>query len=85
MGVPPKFCFLRFVAVRQPGRPAGPAASLQDSGRCASGDVQAAGGYQSGDGVPGSTLTPPKAAMRPCRSITICVASWRSSAASWLT
>src|SRR6185312_4750211 len=32
-----------------------------------------------------STLTPPSAVTRPFLSITICVASWRSSAASWLT
>jgi hypothetical protein len=32
--------------------------------------------------APGSTLTPPMAAMRPRRSITICVANWRSSATS---
>ncbi len=32
-----------------------------------------------------STLTPPSAVTWPCRSITICVASWRISAASWLT
>jgi hypothetical protein len=32
-----------------------------------------------------STFTPPNAVTLPCRSITIWVASWRSSAASWLT
>jgi hypothetical protein len=33
----------------------------------------------------GSTSTPPSAVTRPRRSITIWVASWRISAASWLT
>ncbi|RTM11102.1 MAG: hypothetical protein EKK33_22800 [Bradyrhizobiaceae bacterium] len=32
-----------------------------------------------------STFTPPKLVTRPCFSITIWVASWRSSATSWLT
>ena len=40
---------------------------------------------KAGESPADNTLTPPNAVTRPCRSITIWVASWRISAASWLT
>ena len=41
--------------------------------------------YKSRAGVAGNTSAPPKAVTRPRWSITIWLASWRISEASWLT
>ena len=84
---------------RMEAREANPQGVDGAQGLCRADDQRGArrGAYRSGIGGPlpasrrglligyVSTLTPPSAVTRPCRSITICVANWRSSAASWLT